>query len=366
MLRLRPYQDDLLRRAKVALAPPRARTLPLLPTGAGKTRIASALLAARIQDGGKGVWPTHRRELSAQTGQALNHSGVRAANTLHWRIDAPAPSTNRGVIILMAQTMARRNHYDHVWAEYDAKDLLVIDEAHHADAPGWQPAIQQWPCQVIGLTATPWRLAKDRGFNHLFDNLILATQIRELQLQGYLAQAQVLMPDSTAIIVGGQVANTGDYNESGIELANPGLHDVMTAGALEFWRHRAQGRQTIVYAVGVKHAENLAAVFNDAGFPAAVILGDTPPEIRRELMRQFSDGRLKVLVNVEVTTEGVDLPDAACVVLARPTMSLALYLQMVGRGLRPKPDGGNCLLLNLAGNVERFYSGTGKCLKSDS
>ena len=302
MLRLRPYQDDLRRQAQAALAPPQARALLQLPTGAGKTRLASALLAARIQDGGKGVWLTHRRELSAQTGQALNHSGVRAANTLHWRIDA----------------------------------------------------------------ATPWRLAKDRGFNHLFDSLIVGPQIKELQSNGYLAQAQVLMPDSSAIIVGGPVASDGNYNESGIELANPGLHDVMTGGALEFWRHRAQGRQTIVYAVGIKHAENLAAVFNDAGIPAAVILGNTPPEIRHELMRQFSAGRLKVLVNVEVTTEGVDLPDAACVVLARPTMSLALYLQMAGRGLRPKPDGGNCLLLDLAGNVERFYSGTGKCPKSDS
>ena len=292
MLRLRPYQDDLLRRTQDALAPPQARTLLQLPTGAGKTRIASALLAARIQDGGKGVWLTHRRELSAQTGQALNHSGIRAANTQDWRID----------------------------------------------------------------TATPWRLAKDRGFNHLFDRLIVGPPIRELQSQGYLAQSQVLMPDSAAIIVGGQIANTGDYNESGIELANPGLHDVMTGGALEFWRHRAQGRQTIIYAVSIKHAENLAAVFNNAAIPAAVILGNTPPEIRHELMRQFSDARLKILVNVEVTTEGVDLPDAACVVLARPTMSLALYLQMVGRGLRPKPDGGNCLILDLAGNVAPFIA----------
>lgn len=366
MLRLRPYQDDLLRQAQAALAPPQARGLLQLPTGAGKTRLAAALLAARIRDGGKGVWLTHRRELSAQTCRALNQSGVRAAHTMDWRIDAPAPSKNRGVVILMAQTVARRNHYDNIWTEYDAQDLLVIDEAHHAAAPGWQWAIQQWPGRVIGLTATPWRLAKDRGFNHLFDNLIIGPPIKELQRQGYLAKAQVLMPDSNAIIAGGPVARDGDYNESGIESANPGLHNVMTGGALEFWRHRAQYRQTIVYAVSVKHAENLAAVFNDAGIPAAVILGNTPPGIRHKLMRQFSDGHLKILVNVEVTTEGVDLPDAACIVLARPTMSLALYLQMIGRGLRSKPDGGNCLILDLAGNVAHSYSGTGKRPKPDS
>ena len=131
MLRLRPYQDDLRRKAQAALASPQARALLQLPTGAGKTRLASALLAGWLRHGGKGVWLNHRRELSAQTGQALNHSGVRAANTLHWRID----------------------------------------------------------------TSTPWRLAKDRGFNHLFDRLIVGPQIRELQSNDYLAQSQVLMPD---------------------------------------------------------------------------------------------------------------------------------------------------------------------------
>ena len=127
----------------------------------------------------------------------------------------------------------------------------------------------------------------------------------------------------------------------------------MTGGAFQFWQEHAQDRQTIVYAVSVAHAENLATVFNNANVPSAVILGNTPSEIRARRMRQFSNGELKVLVNVAVMTEGFDLPDAACIVITRPTLSLALYLQMVGRGLRPKPDGGDCLILDLAGNVER-------------
>ena len=126
----------------------------------------------------------------------------------------------------------------------------------------------------------------------------------------------------------------------------------MTGRAVEFWRNHAQGRQTIVYAVSVTHAENLTAVFNESGISAGVIHGGIPAGQRAWVIRQFSEGELRVLVNVVVATEGFDLPDAACVVLARPTMSLALYLQMVGRGLRPKPNSCDYTILDLAGNVQ--------------
>ena len=126
----------------------------------------------------------------------------------------------------------------------------------------------------------------------------------------------------------------------------------MTAGALRFWQFHAAERQTVVYAISRDHARNLAAVFNDAGIPAAVMLSDTPAQDRARAIESFGNGNLRVLVNVAVATEGFDLPDASCVVITRPTMSLALYLQMVGRGLRPKANGGNCLILDLAGNAE--------------
>ena len=355
MVELHPYQRDLLQQAERALAPPKARVMLQLPTGGGKTRIAAALLAGWVRSGCKAAWLTHRRELSAQTRDALNDNGVWAANTLVWGIDDPAPSATEGVVIEMVQTVSRRNNYRSVWDEYGPKDLLVIDEAHHAPARGWERTIRQWPGPAIGLTATPWRIEKNLGFDHLFNHLILGPQISYLQSKGYLAEAKLLIPDSDGIIIGGRLNSKGEYIEREIELANQGHPGVMTAGALEFWQRHAQGRQTIIYAVSVRHAENLAAVFNNAGVRAGVILGATNqkgPERDRNI-RQFSDGDLKVLVNVDVATEGFDLPDASCVVLARPTMSLALYLQMVGRGLRPKRDGGNCLILDLAGNVKR-------------
>ena len=128
----------------------------------------------------------------------------------------------------------------------------------------------------------------------------------------------------------------------------------MTAGALRFWDFHAAERQTVIYAISKDHARNLMALFNDTGIPAAVMLSDTPSEERASAIESFGNGTLRVLVNVAIATEGFDLPDASCVVITRPTMSLALYLQMVGRGLRPKPGGGHqdCLILDLAGNAE--------------
>ncbi len=353
MVELRDYQQDLLAQVQAPLADEaKARVLMQLPTGGGKTRIAAALLHWWLGNGRKAVWLTHRTELSDQTRAVLNRSAVRAVNTLEWYVDDPAPYCRDGVVILMAQTVSRRNRFDGVWRRYNPQDLLIIDEAHHATAAGWARAINQWPGPVVGLTATPWRLSKTEGFDHLFAELILGPQISDLQSQGHLANAKVLMPERDDLILGGEITATGDYSEAGIAGANQG-REVWTAGVLRFWQQHAPDRQTIVYAVSVAHAENLTAVFNEANIPAAALLGDTPLAERERCIKRFSDNRLKVLVNVAVATEGFDLPDAACVVLTRPTMSLALYLQMVGRGLRPKSDGGNCLILDLAGNVER-------------
>ena len=352
MVALRPYQKSLLHQAEMALAHPRARVMLQLPTGGGKTLIASQLLGGWTRGGSKAAWLTHRRELSDQTCRVLNNTGVRATNTLEWCIDEPAPVIIGGVVILMAQTVTRRNRYEGVWEEYNPADLLVIDEAHHASAAGWQRAICQWPGRVVGLTATPWRLAKNEGFKPLFEHLILGPQINEMQAHGSLAEAQVLMPAPNELILGGIPTYNGDYGEGEIERLNEARH-VWTGGALEYWQEHAGDRQTIIYAVTVHHAERLAAVFNYAGVTAAIILGSTPHEERARRIRQFSNGEMKVLVNVAVATEGFDLPDASCVVLARPTMSLSLHLQMIGRGLRPKSSGGDCLILDLAGNVER-------------
>ena len=330
-----------------------------LPTGGGKTEIAGALLKDFLVDGRKAVWLTHREELANQTEERLssNWAVSAMAGTDAWNPRRPAPRIVNGVVILKAQTVSRRNKGSAVvWNNYGSDDLLVIDEAHHAPATGWERAIEQWPGKVWGLTATPWRLSLWEGFNHLFNTLVTGPQTSEMQAVGYLAHSQVFAPKPGDRIIGGEVGTTLDYTEGGIERANDDDGDrgrfIMTTLAVNFWRNNAAGRQTVAYAVSKGHAANLVREFADIGISAAAILSNTSADDRERVIEDFKNGNLTVLVNVAVVTEGFDLPDASCVMITRPTKSLALYLQMVGRGLRPKPDDGDCLILDLAGNTE--------------
>ena len=351
MIELRDYQRDLLEQAQQTLVPKGARMMMQLPTGGGKTVIAAHLLADYLVGGRKAVWLTHRKELATQTRDMLrNSAGVNVSPDTSWEQGAPAPYMPNGVVIFMAQTATRRVNESGVWSKYGIDDLMIIDEAHHATARGWQKIIRGWPGRILGMTATPWRLSKREGFDHLFDGLIRGPQVRELQTQKFLCKSTVLFPTHEDRIRGGEVGSIGDYTERGIEQAN--LPDVMTVRALNFWQEETPHRQTIIYAVSVQHAHNLKAVFTDAGIAAEVMLGSTESNERADIIRKFRDGHLRVLINVAVATEGFDLPDASCIVIARPTTSLSLYLQMVGRGMRPKPNDGDCVILDLAGNAQ--------------
>ena len=351
MVELRPYQSDLRQKVQAALATDeKARVMMQLPTGGGKTIIAGELLHSWLTGGRKAVWLSHRKKLSEQTCGMLTEARIPAMTDVNWTPGTDAPAMSHGAVILMAQTVGRRISKRKVWNRYSANDLMVIDEAHHAAAEGWERAMQQWPGRIVGMTATPWRLSKKEGFDHLFGGLCCGPQVAELQGDDWLCSSQTLLPPLELRIIGGEKDRTGDFTEAGIELANQDRPNVMTAGVLEFWQKHAAGRPTIAYAVSVDHAHNLTAVFNGEDISAASILGDTNSEDRNKAIAGFRDGTIKVLVNVIVATEGFDLPDASCIVIARPTMSLALYLQMVGRGLRPKED--TCLILDLAANSE--------------
>ena len=353
MIKLRPYQLCLLRQVQIALsADAKARVMMQLPTGGGKTIIAGALLVEWLRNGRKAVWLTHRKELAEQTCRMLTDAHISAMTDVNWTPGTDAPAMSQGVVILMAQTVGRRIEKKEIWDKYEATDLMVIDEAHYAAAEGWEKAMRQWPGRIVGMTATPWRLSKKEGFNHLFSDLLCGPQISELQQNGWLCDAETFLPPPGERIIGGAIGHTGDYTESGIELANQDHPYVMTAGALRFWQRRVDDRPTIAYAVSVDHAHNLANEFKDAGVPAAVILGDSSRRDRDQAINSFRDGNVKVLINVIVATEGFDLPDASCIVIARPTKSLSLYLQMIGRGLRPKDDNRNCIILDLAANSE--------------
>ena len=304
MLNLRSYQQTLLSQVQDALGEHgNARVMMQLPTGGGKTIIAGSLLADWLTDGRKAVWLTHRRELAHQTRNMLTDAHISAMTDVNWTPGTDAPAMSQGAVILMAQTVGRRTAVMEVWNRYNADDLLVIDEAHHAAAEGWERAMRQWPGRILGLTATPWRLSEIEGFSHLFDELLCGPQVAELQTDSWLCDALTLMPSAERRIEGGEVDHTGEYTELGIELANQDRPNVMTAGVLHFWQKHAVDRLTIVYAVSVAHAQNLTDLFNYAGIRASVILSESQREERREAIDGFRDGLIKVIVNVIVATD---------------------------------------------------------------
>ena len=358
-IQLRDYQQDLLEKVQTALneGGTRARVMMQLPTGGGKTEVAGALIADWLNQRrrSKAVWLTHREHLQTQTYNRLLGTDAKPDNpeTVDWPVGSPAPVRRNGTAILSANTAGRRANAGEtqLWSNYSRNDLLVIDEAHHAAAPTWVKAIEQWPGRVVGLTATPSRLAGEVNLAEVFNNnLICGPQIRYLQEQGWLCYAEVRKPESSDIIKGGS-RQMGEYTMVDVERVNEQF--VMTASVLNFWEKYAVGRQTIAYAVTIQHANNLASVFNDAGIPARAITSQTSAENRNDAIEGFRIGDIKVLVNVAIATEGFDLPDASCIILARPTLSRSLYLQMVGRGLRRKQDGGNCIILDPATNSDR-------------
>ncbi len=352
MVDLRGYQLELLDQIDRTLTTrPLARVMVQLPTGAGKTFLAGEFLYKQLS-GRKAVWLTHRKELADQTRKMLAESAVPASADIKWSPGTQAPTIAGDVVILMAQTLARRVGSEHVWADYGSNDILIIDEAHHATTEGYAKAMELWPGPVIGLTATPWRLSQQQGFNHLFEELICGPQIGELQRDGFLSDARVIMPAEKDRISVGGVDRTGEYSETGIEFANRGS-EIWTAGALRFWLEHGENRQTIVYAVSVTHARNLLQLFRQENVSASLILGETEESTRTNIIRDFESGHIRVLINVAVATEGFDLPNAGCVLITRPTMSLALYMQMIGRGMRPKQKGGDCIVLDMAGNSLR-------------
>lgn len=235
-------------------------------------------------------------------------------------------------------------------------DYIVIDEAHHSLAQSYRNLFSMFPsAKKLGVTATPWRMNHE-PFPPLYSALVTTPQVSHFISNGRLSDYDYVSIKPTSeiqkMIEGMSVSSTGDYvNE---ELDRTFNIQGIRAKLYESYEKYAQGRKGIIYAINKKHASNIATLYSSKGVKAAAIDCDTPKDVRDRLVRDFKDGRLKVLVNVEIFTEGFDCPDASFIQLARPTKSLALYLQQVGRGLRVHKDKDKTIILDNVGLYNYF------------
>lgn len=342
-IQLRPYQAAAIAGLRAEIAAGRARPLLVAPTGSGKTVIASSIIHSCVGRGFRVVFLAHRKELIDQTVEKLGRYGVSAGVIManDARRDDWQP-----VQVCSVQTLARRlDRRPHA-------DLVIVDEAHHANSDTYRAIFGAYPdATTIGLTATPWRNDK-RGLRDIFDSIVVAATPAELMASGALVEYDAFAYDSPDLH---KVKITaGEYNQRDLGIAcNTNVLVGNVVG--EYIRHAAP-RRVIVFPVNVEHSEHLVQEFRAAGFAAEHVDAYTPKLQRERAMERFRRGDLTVLSSVGVLIEGFDAPAAEVCLLARPTKSLTLHLQMIGRVLRPSPDTGKqrALIHDHSGNLLRL------------
>lgn len=333
----RPYQTKAISDLRAAMSTHR-RVLLQLPTGAGKTFIAATVAKGAQAKSRRVIFLVHRAELVDQTSRTFADEGIP-----HGLIAAGLPMGDELVQVASVQTLARR--LDRV----AAPDLLFVDEAHHAVAGTWGKVLEAWPdAYVIGLTATPERL-DGRGLGDVFQTMVTGPSTADLIRDGFLSRYRAFAP--SAIDLSGVRTAMGDFDHAGLAAACD--KPAIIGDIVSTYQRLAPGRQGILFAASVEHSRHLAEAFNDAGVSAAHVDGTTPSDERKATIKAFAAGAIEVLTNVELFGEGFDVPAVEAVILARPTQSLGLHLQQVGRALRTA-DGKDCaIILDHAGNLAR-------------
>jgi superfamily II DNA or RNA helicase len=336
VITLRTYQNDFINDIRAAMKTHR-RVLGVAATGMGKTRCFASIVSSALIRSKRVVVAAHRVEIVEQISRALADLGVR-----HGRIQAGHSLTADFVQVAMVQTLINRIR------KIPEPDLLILDEAHHSASSTYLSLLRAWcNARVLGVTATPER-ADGRGLGEAFDTLVEGPDTAFLIPQGFLADFDYFAPPPVADLSDVRT-RAGDYALD--DLAAAMDKSTITGDAAEHYRRLLFPRPAIAFCTTVAHAEHVAAQFCSVGLKAASVDGAMDRAVRADRIAAIGDGRLHVLTSCSLISEGVDIPVVGGVILLRPTKSLSLYLQSVGRALRPKPDGSRAVILDHVGNV---------------
>ncbi|MBT8825023.1 DEAD/DEAH box helicase [Lactobacillus delbrueckii subsp. bulgaricus] len=327
--KLRGYQREIISRIRQSLASGHRHIIVQSPPRTGKT-VVMAEIARRTTDKGNRVcFIIHRKEVLEQAKATFQEQGVDP--TL---LEAG-----------MVQSLTR--HVDTM----RPPEVILIDEAHHALAKSYTRILEAFPtAYVLLFTATPVRTGRNQ-LDQIADDIIVGKSIKELTEQGFLAPFKYYAAkDKDVDDKKLRKSSTGDYVTASIEEA---VGNKIYSHTVDEYLAKAGGKQAVVYTYSVEAANHLAAEFTARGITAEAIDATTPAQVRDTAVQAFRDQQLKVLVNVNLFTEGIDLPNVDCVIMVRPTMSLALYMQFSMRCLNPRP-GKMATIIDQVGNWERF------------
>ncbi|KSP23808.2 DEAD/DEAH box helicase family protein [Pseudomonas aeruginosa] len=329
---LRQYQSDALNDLRRGIRDGHLVQMLMAPTGAGKTTIASAMKIGACAKGKRAFFIVDSLELVDQAAKRFYEDGLEAGVI---QGDHSWTDYSKPIQVCTIQTLRSR------WkdlADHLKPDLVVIDEAHvlHKMHQEIITECVDRKIPVIGLSATPFR----KGLGRVFGRLVVSATLAELTDQGFLVPAHCYAP-SIPDLKGIKTSTDGDWAEDALaEVMGSAkiMGDVVTN-----WLQLAKGRQTVVFGCNVAHSRELARQFTEAGILAAHVDGYMDELERAKIIKNFRHGSIRVLCNVAVLTKGFDAPETSCVVLARPTKSLMMHYQMMGRGLRTADGKKDCL-----------------------
>ena len=346
---LRDYQIEICEKVNGAFEAHRS-VMMQMPTGTGKTVVLASLVKQYLnRDADCSVLiVAHRIELIEQTGTFLNHFGIDYGVIAGGK----RPAVLKRVMVASVQTLSKNLDIDL------SPSLVVIDEAHHALAKTYQMLWAAWPeAKFLGLTATPYRMSGD-GFTDLFEVLVDSWSVKQFIADGWLSPYDYysIRPDSEEQQEIDSLRKRGADGDFQMKELREKL-DVRPSieRLFESFERFAFDKKGIIYAIDIAHAEHIAEFYRLQGVNAVAISSKTPAKERAEVIRTFKDeNRIQILVSVDLFSEGFDCPDVEFIQMARPTLSLAKYLQMVGRGLRPCHGKQCCTIIDNVGLYRTF------------
>lgn len=343
--RLRDYQKQGVRDIQDAFRAPSRSVLYVAPTGSGKSVLFGFIATRSSERGKRALILVHRRELLRQTIAVFSRFGTPCGAIAR---DHPF-EPDATIQVASSQLVARRIRDGRLDLEGWAPSLIVADESQHSVSPSLMAILDHWPqAKVLGVTATPARL-DGKGLGQVFERMVLGPRPRPLIDQGWLADYVAYSHPAPEFDRRTLRKIAGDFRGAEMEQqldTGTCLGDVVT----HYERH-LMGEPALAFCVSVDHAKHMARAFAERGHPAASLDGNMATADRDAALNAYERGELKVLTSCEILGEGLDVPETSGVILARPTASLTLHLQQIGRAFRRKADGRKAIILDHVGNL---------------